>query len=618
MRGRTKGKLLTRMIVASSVYVLVMVTVLSVLLGRMDASIERQFIQNMLVQLSDKNRDQLDDLLGDMEKMTYSLASSSEVISAMKWANEISGEVNSFDRNPTIKRQLLSLMQMLAGADMGRRSVSLASNRGDIVTLSTYSTLVLSRGDVTGVGRLELLENTQLKKSLLSVDTDPYGRTDVPMFALVRSIADAYRTYGYVEVLNSVDLLNDIFESESDSFAMTTVIFHGDELFYTSDHDVERWTGQCKAMAQLCAGDNVTEASLGDEPSFLYATQIPKQNITLYAAVSRDYYYARMRSRVLVIVLTALGFLVIMIAGTVMVNNHLYRPIRILRDRMEQLKYDGSGTLTLHAEGENDEIALFNQAFSNMLENISRKNDELMSRRMRDLELSYRVLQSQVSPHFLHNTLSVIGFKGEMQGNNEIMDMCSCLSKMMTYSLDTAEGSVRLAQEIEYMMEYLRLMKYRFMERLQIETELSPELDNTVVPKFILQPIVENCFTHGFKNVVVPTYVIRVTGKALPHGWMLQVEDNGSGFSEADRTRVLDEMKHIRDSIAASGEVTPRSATTGIGLINTYARLVLGLRGNGDVKLEIGDSELGGGSVTIAYAERRWEDRADSHDRGGR
>ena len=116
------------------------------------------------------------------------------------------------------------------------------------------------------------------------------------------------------------------------------------------------------------------------------------------------------------------------------------------------------------------------------------------------------------------------------------------------------------------------------------------------VPKFILQPLIENCFTHGFKNCGAESFCIHFSLKQKEHTWTLRIEDNGNGFSPEEEARIQKDIAFVQQSIEHPN-VRFVNEITGIGLINTYARLLIHF--SKDVTLRIGKSSLLGGLVEI-------------------
>lgn len=617
MKGQ--GKLLRKMIAVSCVYIFLMVAAMTGLLLYMDIPAERESQRNILREFAEKSCSQLDTLIQEMERITYSMATSTDIHDALSNANAYQGEENYFDLAQGEKRTILSLIHLLNGADLGGKSITLVSNEGDYINLSTYYAYGLDRAQMLDLSRMNLLEERKLGKRLTPVEQDPYGRTDLPMFSFLRTVADSYRIYGYVEVQDSEAVLDAIFSTSTDELAIRTVVLYEGEVFYASDHDLDGWAQNLELLQQGAQSGEVVKLDLQGESSLLYTTALKNHELTLYSLASLDRFNQTIVDKICVMVLLAVLVLLVMCTTTIVVNRRLYRPIQELRDRMNHQAFEDL-QIGLQVRNQNDEIALFNQAFSKMLDNLAKQNDELMTRKLRDLELSYQVLRTQVSPHFLHNTLSVIGLNGELHGNPEVMEMCSCLSRMMSYCLDTQADMVPFSKEKEYMEYYLTLMQYRYLDRLQDQVDIAPALLELPVPKFILQPIVENCFTHGFRDSDQPLYMVRITGEKTAEGWRVTVEDNGVGFTPENRRRVLAAMEQVRRGIETS-DAKFAGEIVGIGLVNTYARLLLGLRREGNITVCIGASDLGGSLVQMEFQRNLAAEsevlHADSRDRGG-
>lgn len=617
MKGQ--GNLLRKMIAVSCLYMFLMVGAVTGLLLYMDIPAERESQQNILREFSEKSCAQLDTVVQEMERITYSVATATDVHRILAHANAYQGTGNYFDSAQAEKREIFSLIHLLNGADLGDKSITLVSAAGDCINLSTYHTYGFDRSQILGLSRMDLLTDQKQAKRMTAVGKDPYGRTDQPMFSFLRTVADSYRTYGYVEVQDSQEALDAIFTTSTDELDICTVVIYAGEVFYTTDHNLDGWAAELTKLEEKAQNGQHVEVRMGGKPYLLYTTSLRQHQMTIYSLASLERFNQTIVNKIGLMVALSLVVLVIMCTTTIVINRRLYRPIQELRDRMNRQEFEDL-QIDLQGKNQNDEIALFNQAFSHMLENLARKNDELMNRRLRDLELSYRVLQTQVSPHFLHNTLSVIGLNGELHGNPEVMEMCSCLSRMMSYSLDTQADKVPFAKEKEYMEYYLTLMQYRYLDRLQYQVDIAPELLELQVPKFILQPIVENCFTHGFRDSDQPVYMVRITGEKTELGWRVTVEDNGSGFSAENRQRVQAAMEQVRRGIETS-DAKFASEIVGIGLVNTYARLLLGLRYQGKITVEIGESSLGGSMIELKFQQDTLMEtevpNADSRDCGG-
>ncbi|MDO5423443.1 MAG: histidine kinase [Eubacteriales bacterium] len=599
MEKRKHRSFLATIILHNCLYVFALVFLFLVIYLEMQISDTRKSHQNILEAFAEKSGSQIEDLVGDMEKMSYNIAASDTVLSALKNAGNYTGSNNYFDLAPSERRDLLNLVQIFAGPNIGKKNIAIISSLGDSMALGNYETISYSREEMQNLSRMETFQTPTVSKYLVSPGEDLYGRISIPVFSFVRIIADEFGQYGYVEIQDSAATLDSILCDSLDSLHISTVITYNGDFFYASDSEVSDWASLNAILPESGQDQESIKISIDGKPYLLYTIDLKKYDLVIYSLSSMADIYKKSFQQAFFIIL--LGILLMILVGciSIVINNRLYAPVKELREKMEALPPDQL-QIDLSDHTENDEIELFHHAFQKMLDSIRKQNDELLNRRLRELQLSYQALQTQVSPHFLYNTLSVIGLKGELGGNPEIMDMCSYLTKMMSYSLDTSTSIVPFSQEIEYMQYYLQLMKYRYLDKLEYRTQIDESLTSLEVPKFILQPIVENCFTHGFKNSLKETFLLSVYIEKAPDGWLIRVEDNGTGFSEEDKNRVYQEAAYVRDCVE-NPNADFVNHIHGIGLVNTYARLLLGLSGN--VTLHIGESAMQGGLVEIHYEE---------------
>jgi two-component system sensor histidine kinase YesM len=147
----------------------------------------------------------------------------------------------------------------------------------------------------------------------------------------------------------------------------------------------------------------------------------------------------------------------------------------------------------------------------------------------------------------------------------EVYKLIRSLSNIMRYSMDTSEDLVPLSKEIDHVSEYLKLQKERFEERLSLEWQVDDDVKGCIVPKMIIQPLVENYFKHSFENVRNNGSLIIRASLKYSDMLYISVQDNGVGIP----TDVLDQLhnqlhdEHMRNEI------------NGIGLVNVYSRLRL-------------------------------------------
>lgn len=182
-------------------------------------------------------------------------------------------------------------------------------------------------------------------------------------------------------------------------------------------------------------------------------------------------------------------------------------------------------------------------------------------------------LRMQLNPHFLFNTLnaiSVLALKGERQS---VVRMLALLSDLLRLTLEQQQQVVPLREELDLLERYLQIEQVRFRDRLTVERDIEADVLDAEVPSLLLQPLVENAIRHGISCTAAPGHV-RIEAHAHNGMLELRVLDTGPGFA---------------------GQ--PATSRTGVGLVNTKARLEQ-LYGT-EHELELGNRVNGGAAVTV-------------------
>lgn len=184
----------------------------------------------------------------------------------------------------------------------------------------------------------------------------------------------------------------------------------------------------------------------------------------------------------------------------------------------------------------NREFSYLRESFNDMSENLKQQFDRIYEEEIALREARIMALQSHINPHFMNNTLEIINWEARLGGNLKISKMIEALSTMLDAAMDRRKRpQVRLAEEMGYVNSYLYITKERLGKRLTIEQELPEELMDCLVPRLILQPVVENAVEHG----VVPRVSGVVTIRGCCDERFLYLETvNDGGLTEEDRRRV--------------------------------------------------------------------------------
>lgn len=194
------------------------------------------------------------------------------------------------------------------------------------------------------------------------------------------------------------------------------------------------------------------------------------------------------------------------------------------------------------------ETEKFASSLSAMTANVKR----LMARIVEDQRLirtnELTALQSQINPHFLYNTLDSIVWMAEENGSPEIREIAVALAEYFRIVLSEGRDMITVSEELRHVRSYLIIQQMRY-QNMSYEIEARDKTEDCIIPKLILQPIVENAIYHGIKNSADGKIIIRAyqSGKDL----ILKVEDNGRGM----RPTVLNEVfaPRRKNAVGAGG-----------------------------------------------------------------
>jgi len=214
-----------------------------------------------------------------------------------------------------------------------------------------------------------------------------------------------------------------------------------------------------------------------------------------------------------------------------------------------------------------DEVGQLGNSFNRMVRRLNALVKTTYELKMRENQAELRALQSQIRPHFLYNTLGAINSMLLENDQRETSKVVLALSEMLRYTVgDSGMQLVTVREEMEQVDRYLQIQQFRFEDRLVFELDVDKEVEDVLLPKLLLQPLVENAVVHGIENRLEGG-TIRVTGTLRNDCAYLQVEDNGFGISPD----VLDKL--LQGDNARNERY--REGGTGIGLANVDRRLKL-------------------------------------------
>ncbi|MDF2941526.1 MAG: hypothetical protein K0S01_384 [Herbinix sp.] len=321
-------------------------------------------------------------------------------------------------------------------------------------------------------------------------------------------------------------------------------------------------------------GDNIIISGESDRGIFHVVKIIPKSEIlsivlpTAYAGI-----FIGLLCVIAAIFLSAL------------LSYYVSKPIIALTNKVKNIS-----TETLIIEQEeyaSDEIGILEEHIASFVSQIKDLIQEEYKTKLEAKSAQIQALQAQINPHFLHNTLQLMGSVSLSKDARKVYRIASALSDMMRYSMDYEMDFVTIAEELKHLENYLFIQKERYYDRFSIYYEVEDMAKNCLIPKLLLQPIIENSFQHGFKHSTsnwklwVHVYLVE-EGKVH-----INIKDNGSGIDQEELLLLNAELKKGYTTLKINKH---------IGLINVNSRIKLHFSDDDGITIR---SELGQGTEVL-------------------
>ncbi|MDY3001101.1 sensor histidine kinase [Romboutsia timonensis] len=365
----------------------------------------------------------------------------------------------------------------------------------------------------------------------------------------IKSIDSMY-TIAYIDIYFDLNSLNNIVENSNFKGNLmifdenNNVIFNSDkntsasEINYIKDH-LDKSNEQKFPMVMI---------KRDVQNDYKYGTMITQEKLGVYKIKSRITYIS-------------LGFIVMILIVTYFAINQYSSKLKNMMKNIEKLK-QGKLDTRFNIKQEVDELDMIAISIDEMSESLQYNINKNYIAEVKQKQAEINALQSQIKPHFLYNTLEVIRMSALSSKNKEVAQMIYNLASMFRYSTYNNGSLVSIRDEIKHSKMYLSLCSTRYKGMLDYSIHVDDKYLDYLVPKFTIQPILENAINHGLRKGFYDNY-IKVTIKEIDEGIEISIKDNGNGMSEEAISKIKDELeKNIQK---------PNS----IGLMNINNRLKL-------------------------------------------
>lgn len=253
------------------------------------------------------------------------------------------------------------------------------------------------------------------------------------------------------------------------------------------------------------------------------------------------------------------------VALSVMLSITLSRPIIDLTERVKSIKMESLNMQTGVDTG--DEVSVLENHIALFVERIRELIREEYETKLQTKMAQIKALQSQINPHFLHNTLQLMGSIALSKDVKEVYSIVSALSDIMRYSMNFESTFVTIEEEIAHLDNYFLIQKQRFYDKFRLELVIDDKVKQCLIPKLLIQPIVENSFKHGFEKCTDKWHMVIMAYLNSDNKVHIVIKDNGVGMSE---NKLSELKKHL-----SQNNISQMNRSEHIGLLNVNARIKL-------------------------------------------
>jgi sensor histidine kinase YesM len=462
-----------------------------------------------------------------------------------------------------------------------------------------------SNSDDVSVKDKDWYENLEKSENnnLIFCDRDPrlkkyFTYEEGANFLTVCSVYQStfYKPQGVIEVKHSISSLTNRLK-KIDTGAYNEKIYIYDQTgkcIYSPDDD----TMSSRYFAVLDPEDHRYEDATChvayETGTHLFVNTSSYSGFTTVIAIDNHDLYAPIFDFVKVNLLIFLIFIVIILFLSYVVSRVITIPVMKMYANITALHTDEENIMSDSLDEVNTNIIELDTLYSAVVKMHERTKTSMkreISLNNQRLQSQILALQSQMNPHFLYNSLATISAMADEGMNEEVINMCQTISRILRYISSDKDPLVSIKEDVAHARDYLECMKMRYGYDLIYEIDIPEEMMELKIPKLCLQLIVENSIKFATKSVRAP-WKININGVLTGIYWEISVKDNGKGFTAEDIANLNEKIAYINET-----DFLPDLEINGMGLMNIYIRFKTLYHGKHIFR--ISNNITGGALVTI-------------------
>ncbi|WP_261300589.1 sensor histidine kinase [Paenibacillus andongensis] len=392
------------------------------------------------------------------------------------------------------------------------------------------------------------------------------------------------------QMMNSV---LDMLQSESSS--QVFIVDSKGNMMYDPYSGTEQITVNKTLLEQIVSNPTLPGYRQLKE-GFLFYQPVASDKLWLIKFIPMSYVTHGASSTLHFSFVTAVIFIGFAIAVSVLTAYFTTKPIIRLTKSMRAVEFQNFDVGVSRVR--RDEIGTLERRFNSMLLRIKELIQTEYKTKIEKRTAQLKAMQAQINPHFLYNALQAIGGIALDRKVPEIYEHVRAISELFRYTIRMKSDLVTVTDELEHVSNYLHIQNIRFHDTLTIHMDIDEECRSCQIPKFSLQPIVENCFKHGLEDKM-GTWSITIRVQMILDEVEISIEDNGIGIPD-------ERLWQIRKQLTLESDDQELGDSLGMSNIHTRIKMIFG----GDYGLYITSEKDAGTTVKLvipSLPERREE-----------
>lgn len=504
------------------------------------------------VQTSDKTKQNIEFVLNMINNTGSALGSNPDLVNSLD-----KKMYSSYDNYISIQNKMNTLLQNTISLQQYIKGIYILSMKGDYYT----SNMGVKESDLKKIFGSYLKENTEVTEHFTGIHSVTYHpMQNSSVISYIRPIynVDTGEALAYIIIDIDYDLLKEMFTISSIQYdEKVLVISPSGEIIFNfpyniilddivEENPILMTEKKMQLNAEVFGSESIIVSNTIDFTDWKIIRVISSQKI------HKDIGYIENGA-----VFTFIIFIMFAVLASFFIASALTNPIKELNSKFKLME-KGDLSVSINFKSR-DEMGELGNSFNVMVRKLKSLINSLVEEEKKKGDMEFQILQAQINPHFLYNTLDSIKWLAVIQNVNNIANMSTALINLLKYNISKDSSIVSLSQEIESINNYITIQKYRYGDIFDVVFDIDDATTDCQLLRFILQPIVENSIIHGFENTESKG-IINIKSRIVKDTLIIQVIDNGSGISSEN----LHKLQMLEDS---------KKKFSGIGVRNVQERI---------------------------------------------